>query len=521
MTESRQAYVQIAETAAPRIALFNQTFALTPPHAEQVISYAPETVELMRKNPELVPTAMGNYDTLVEEYNALVGKESPLLAFFPHSRHLGEVLTGVKQRHLPTLEELQKNPHWKDIAVKGIENAASYIELGNCVEPQNGGPASFLKAFPKGNQIISPARADLDPETRLSAIEGHVVERIYLAWLEENGYIGSKDEVLGMFDEMIQYRHITGNLSSLEDPYIKLRWVKQEKLTKLQQQFNLESNELPGAIPGSLSPLDRKDTVFNDMGCLNYYEDPNPLLSHLIARKIGSLSEKVSAQMGVTPGEAFSAILDTGKGITTVSFGRWRKEGKEMSRSCEIRTRGGDSVGSIDHVLLSATQNPDGSLDYSIDRYGFGITFKHTKVQAGKQWIRTFSDEKHNDEFAKRPAIPLMANEIASQVQGVAIDYFAMRYPDSSARAIVESVLGKDAIVDEEKDVILVPAEKRYRLELRSDEVLFRKQSLSQFIAEIKKKCDPGENYAVCDEVFEAKYSRSIQPITATGYDAK
>jgi len=522
MTESRGAYTQIADKMIPRVATLNQTFSLAPPHQEQTVFYAPETVELMKNNPELVPNAMESYDHLVEEYNSMVQKDSPLLTLFPHSEHLRRVLeSNTKELSLPPLVEMKKSLNWKKIMTKGVEDAMGYIEIGNCVEPRDGSPASFLKERPTGNQIVSPGRTDLDPTTRLAAIEGHVVERVYLAWLEEKGYKGSKDEVLGMFDEMIQYQRLVGKPSPLEESYIKLRWVKPEKLAKLQHQFELQTDEIPGAISGTLPSSEHEGTIFNQNRCLNYYEGPNPLLSYLVARKIGTVSEKIGKQLGVDPNEPFSAILDTGKGISTVAFGEWRKEGKIMHRSCEIRTRGSDVVGSIDHFSLFATKNPDGSLEYLNGKYGFDISFQHLSVQDEKNWIRTFVEEEHEDEMTARPAIPTMISKILSQVQGTSIDYFAMKHPDGSSRAVVEYLFGKDTIVDEKKDRVLIPAEKRRGFELRSGEVLFTELSLSQVVEVEKKKSDPLGNYAVCDEVFEAKYGKAVQPITAMGHDSR
>ena len=134
------------------------------------------------------------------------------------------------------------------------------------------------------------------------------------------------------------------------------------------------------------------------------------------------------------------------------------------------------------------------------------------------QFIR---EEEYEDEMTTRPAIPTMISQILSQVQGTPIDYFAMKHSDGSSRAVVEYLFGKDVIVDEKKDRVLIPAEKRRSFELRSGEVLFTELSLSQVVEVERKKSDPLGNYAVCDEVFEARYGKAVQPITATGHDSR
>ena len=434
---------------------------------------------------------------------------------------------------LPTLQEIQNASDGEILISEGVENGARLIELGNFAESKKNDPKTvslledWMKKVLKGNQIVSPARndIDLDPQTRLIAIETHMTERIFLAWLNKMGYKGVKDDVISMLDEMIQYGRLTGKPSPLEESFRKLHWIKEEKYEKLRQQFELETNELPGTISGTMPADVQKNIIFNEYRCINLYEDPNPLLFHLLGRKVGNIAKKLANQIGTDPNKAFSVILDTGNGITTLAFDEWRKTGNKMRRSCEIRTRSGNTVGQISHMTLIGKKLPDDEIEYLIEgRELFEMGYGHMHfVGIGNEWTRTYTDESNEKEFINRPQTPLMLNAILSQTHGRMVDNFALQYPDQSPRAVAAQFLGHPdgIIIDLENDIVLVPSVRRNDMNLHSDEVIMKKYLLSELLSKAKGKCDPSQRFEVCDEVFEAKYGKTAQSITTSGNDEK
>ena len=93
--------------------------------------YAKDLAPLLEKQPDLINTMKDNFDPLITEFNKLSMTNSPLLALFPHSQNLRELLIRMP---LPTLQEIQNASDGEILISEGVENGARLIELGNFAE---------------------------------------------------------------------------------------------------------------------------------------------------------------------------------------------------------------------------------------------------------------------------------------------------------------------------------------------------------------------------------------------------
>jgi hypothetical protein len=192
----------------------------------------------------MIEKAMGSFSHLSAEYNDLAGTNSTILPIFPRSQKLKEILTEhTGKPTLPSFEELKKEPHWDAILAEGIEDAARLMELGifAATKSDDATTTSQLNEWFARLHVVpisSPSRKDIGAKTRLVAIESHVVERIYFAWLKGKGFDGKRDDIISVFNEMIQYKNLQGKPSPLEKSYRKLGWMKQERLEQRRTQLS-------------------------------------------------------------------------------------------------------------------------------------------------------------------------------------------------------------------------------------------------------------------------------------------
>jgi len=239
---------QIADVAIKRIhTLTNSPGCLTlgglHGREKQKPPYVGQLEILFAAEPQLFAQKVDQYVALTKKYNQLVQSNSPHLALFPQLEETQNVLNQFANRNtLPSLEELQNLPNWEQILHNGVEKAAGLIEVGNYISSKKDNKiVQRIQKWFKVEQIIAPSRSDLETPVVNTAIVGHIMERIYLAWLEEVGYKGKKEDIMKIFDAMVMYERLTEKAippkPSLDAEFAQLGWVRDEQFNEVKKGF--------------------------------------------------------------------------------------------------------------------------------------------------------------------------------------------------------------------------------------------------------------------------------------------
>jgi hypothetical protein len=245
---SKEAPQQIADMAISRIHTItnrpgNLTLGTLRRETLQQPAYVGQLEALFKAEPQLFAQTVVQYMELTHRYNYLVQANSPHLTLFPQLEETQNALNQFAGRNtLPSLEELQKLPNWEQILHNGVEKAATRIELGNYIASKKDSKiVQRIQTLFHNDQIVAPSRSGLETRVINTAVVGHVMERIYLAWLEDLGYEGKKEDIMKVFDAMVMYdrlREKTSNPKPTLDPdFTRLGWVKDEQFDVVKRSF--------------------------------------------------------------------------------------------------------------------------------------------------------------------------------------------------------------------------------------------------------------------------------------------
>jgi hypothetical protein len=245
---SKEVPQQIADVAKSRIHTLTHrpgclTLAGVRGIKEQKPPFVGQLETLFAAEPQLFAQTVDKYADLTGRYNHLVQFESPHLALFPQLEETQHILNHFAGRNtLPSLVELQKLPNWEQILHNGVENAVQLMEVGSYIASKKDNLiVQRIQKWFAVEHIIAPSRSDIEPPVIHTAVVGHIMERIYLAWLEELGYKGKKEDIMKVFDAMVMYDRLREKTSNpkptLDADFTRLGWVKDEQFDGVKHNF--------------------------------------------------------------------------------------------------------------------------------------------------------------------------------------------------------------------------------------------------------------------------------------------
>ncbi len=214
--------------------------------AARPIDNTARVMRFLETSPHLIDDNLKAYDLLINRFNRLVEDNSPYLILFPAVLQFKRTLVSHGIAQLPTIEEMKTKDEWTYHFGRGVRNAVRLMQHG---QDQRTGLATYASS----DRIDAASRTDVDESALVAGSMGHFIEQTMFVWLKKRiNYRGAKDEIIHPLENMTLLMELESKHSPLFDEFLKLGWIKTDRMEKLKPQFEQLNEMLEARKKGTI-----------------------------------------------------------------------------------------------------------------------------------------------------------------------------------------------------------------------------------------------------------------------------